>query len=161
MRAVIQRVLSAAVRVDGRVTGAIEAGYLVLLGVARGDSEKDAEALSAKICKLRLFEDPPGKMNLSLTDVGGSVLVVSQFTLLARCNKGNRPSFDLAEGPEEALRLCHVFVDRLKRTGVPVEEGVFGADMKVSLVNDGPVTIILDSRDPKKAPGDRTAQEAR
>ena len=96
-------------------------------------------------------------MNHSLTDVAGSVVVVSQFTLLARCNKGNRPSFDLAEGPEEARRLCHVFVDRLKRIGVPVEEGVFGADMKVSLVNDGPVTIILDSRDSRMGPGSRTA----
>jgi len=159
MKAVIQRVSSASVRVDGCVTGAIDRGYLVLLGVARGDTEKDAEALGTKICKLRLFEDPPGKMNDSLMDIGGAVLVVSQFTLLARCSKGNRPSFDLAEGPDEARRLCRVFVEGLKRTGVRVEEGVFAADMKVSLVNDGPVTIILDSRESGKRSGEKTISE--
>jgi len=159
MKAVIQRVSSASVKVDGLVIGSIERGYLILLGVARGDTEQDACALAEKICKLRLFEDPPGKMTHSLTDVAGSALVVSQFTLLARCNKGNRPSFDQAEAPDHARRLCEVFVDAMKRAGVRVEEGIFAADMEVSLVNDGPVTIILDSGELGKGSRKKTSSE--
>jgi len=147
MKIIIQRVSSASVRVGHRVTGSIGKGYLVLVGAAQGDTEKDAEVLAEKTRKLRLFEHPPGKMNLSVSEVDGRVLVVSQFTLLARCNKGNRPSFDRAQSPDTARQLCDVYANRLRRAGVPVEEGEFGAYMEVSLVNDGPVTIILDSRE--------------
>ncbi|MBI5141533.1 MAG: D-tyrosyl-tRNA(Tyr) deacylase [Nitrospirae bacterium] len=147
MRAVIQRVSRASVTVDGDITGEIGRGYLILLGVGKGDDEADCEVLAAKIVKLRLFEEPPGKMNLSLAEAGGGALVVSQFTLLARCDKGNRPSFDPAEAPDRAEELYEKFVASMRAKGVPVETGRFGAYMDVELVNDGPVTIVLDSAD--------------
>lgn len=147
MRAVLQRVSSASVNIGSRVSGAIETGMLILLGVARDDSERNADLLAAKISKLRIFEDAHGKMNLSLEEVGGGALVVSQFTLLAGCRKGNRPSFDQAEHPARAEELYEYFVTALKRRGVPVQTGGFGAYMDVRLVNSGPVTIILDSNE--------------
>lgn len=146
MRAVLQRVLQADVRVDGEVTGAIDQGILVLLGVAHGDSAADVDYLVDKVVNLRIFEDDAGKMNLSLEQIGGKVLAVSQFTLLADCRKGRRPGFSAAAPPEEADALYREFVARLQQRGVAVECGVFQADMKVSLVNDGPVTLMLDSR---------------
>ncbi len=146
MRAVVQRVGSARVEVEGEVRGRIERGLLVLLGVAQGDTPKDAIWLADKIAGLRVFEDDAGKMNLSLEDVGGSMLVVSQFTLLGDCRKGRRPSFTGAAPREEADRLYEIFVDRVREQGLPVETGVFQARMQVHLVNDGPVTLMLDTR---------------
>jgi len=143
MKAVIQRARRARVTVRGKVTGRIEQGLLVLLGVAHGDTDETARALAAKIAKLRIFNDEAGKMNLSVRDVSGGVLVVSQFTLLADTRKGNRPSFVGAAPPEEAERLYEVFCDALAAEGLPVEKGVFGAMMDVELVNDGPVTIVM------------------
>jgi len=145
VRAVVQRVSSARVEVDGEVTGAIERGLLVLLGVARDDGEKEAAWIADKIAGLRIFEDDAGKMNLSVEDVGGSVLVVSQFTLLGDCHKGRRPSFTAAAPPDRADALYQVVVARLREHGLPVETGVFQAHMAVHLVNDGPVTLILDA----------------
>ncbi len=145
MRAVIQRVSSASVSVEGRTVGEIGAGLLVLLGVARGDAEREAVWTADKIAGLRIFEDDGGKMNLSVQEVGGAVLVVSQFTLLADCRKGRRPSFVGAAPPEEAERLYRMVADRLRETGLPVETGLFQAHMQVSLVNDGPVTVILET----------------
>lgn len=146
MRAVIQRVASAAVRVDGGVVGACEKGFLILLGVMDGDTRREAEVLAAKTAKLRVFEDENGKMNLSLSDVGGGALCVSQFTLCADVKKGNRPSFTPSAPPETAKLLYEYFTDRLRAEGISrVETGVFGADMQVSLVNDGPVTILFDT----------------
>ena len=146
MKAVIQRVSEASVRVDGELTGAIGKGFLVLLGVMDGDTEEDADILAAKTAKLRVFTDENDKMNLSLTDVDGEVLCVSQFTLCADVKKGNRPSFTPSAPPSEADRLYEYFMRRLKAEGVKnVEHGIFGADMKVSLLNDGPVTILFDS----------------
>ena len=147
MRAVIQRVSSARVEVNGEVTGSIGRGLLVLLGVGRGDSEKQAAWLAEKIGGLRIFEDDAGKMNLSMQDVGGSALVVSQFTLLGDCRRGRRPSFTEAAPPDEGDRLYQEFVARLRALGVPAETGVFQAKMQVHLVNDGPVTIWLDTDD--------------
>ena len=146
MRAVAQRVSEAAVRVEGRVVGQIGAGLLVLLGVALGDTEFDADALAEKISHLRVFPDEAGQMNRSVREVNGSLLVVSQFTLLGDCRKGRRPGYSGAAPPEEALRLYRHFVLRLREAGLPVEEGVFQAMMDVSLVNQGPVTLLLDSR---------------
>ena len=146
MRAVIQRVTEARVEVDGKVTGEIAAGLLVLLGVAKTDSAGDADFLAAKVCQLRIFCDQNGKMNRSLTDVGGGLLVVSQFTLYGDCRKGRRPSFDQAAGAELARTMYEHFVDIARRTGLTVATGIFQADMQVSLVNDGPVTLILESR---------------
>nr|WP_320048641.1 D-aminoacyl-tRNA deacylase [uncultured Desulfuromonas sp.] len=146
MRAVLQRVLQADVRVDGELTGAIEQGILVLLGVAHGDSASDVDYLVDKVVNLRIFEDDAGKMNLSLEQIGGNVLAVSQFTLLADCRKGRRPGFSAAAPPDVADALYREFVTRLQQRGISVECGVFQADMKVSLVNDGPVTLMLDSR---------------
>ena len=146
MRAVIQRVTQARVEVDGKVTGEIAAGLLVLLGVAKTDSAGDADFLAAKVCQLRIFCDQNGKMNRSLTDVGGGLLVVSQFTLYGDCRKGRRPSFDQAAGAELARTMYEHFVDIARRTGLTVATGIFQADMQVSLVNDGPVTLILESR---------------
>ncbi|HEY8704226.1 MAG TPA: D-aminoacyl-tRNA deacylase [Gaiellaceae bacterium] len=143
MRAVCQRVSEARVRVAGEVIGEVGAGLCVLLGVARGDGEADAERLAAKIARLRVFADEQGRFNRSLVDVGGSALVVSQFTLLADTAKGNRPSFTDAAPPEEAEPLYERFCAGLRGLGVPVEQGVFGAAMAVELVNDGPVTIVL------------------
>ncbi|MEW6543958.1 MAG: D-aminoacyl-tRNA deacylase [Nitrospirota bacterium] len=147
MRAVIQRVTRASVEAEGRVVGRIGAGLLVLLGVAKGDGEGDAEYLVEKLATLRIFGDREGKMNLALGEVGGALLLVSQFTLLGDTEKGRRPGFDRAAPPGEARRLYELVVDRLKARGVRVETGLFGAHMKVSLENDGPVTFILDSQE--------------
>jgi len=144
MRAVIQRVTSASVSVDCRETGSCGPGLLVLLGVAAGDTVADAERLAGKMARLRLFESPAGKLDRSVLDVGGEVLVVSQFTLIADTSKGNRPSFSGAAGPEVAEPLVNRFCEALRELGVPVETGRFGARMAVELVNDGPVTIVLE-----------------
>ena len=146
MRAVLQRVSRASVEVDGQVVGRIGAGWLVLLGVAKGDNDPDAERLAAKIAGLRAFEDEAGKMNRDVAEVSGSVLVVSQFTLLGDCRAGRRPSFVDAADPAEAERLYLRFVAEIRARNLPVETGTFRADMKVELLNDGPVTLLLDSR---------------
>ena len=146
MRAVVQRVTDADVSVDKKITGAIGKGYMVLLGVEEGDSEADAEYMAEKIAGLRVFEDNEGKMNLSLMDIGGAVLSVSQFTLLADARKGRRPSFVRAARPEEANRLYIYFNEKVREKGIRVAEGVFQAEMLVRINNDGPVTILLDSR---------------
>ena len=146
MKACVQRVSEARVTVDGEVVGQIGPGLLVLLGVATDDAESDAQQLAVKIAGLRIFEDDAGKMNLALADVGGSMLVVSQFTLLGDCRKGRRPSFTGAAGPELAETLYEVFVAAVRQLGLPVETGRFRRHMEVSLVNDGPVTLLLDSR---------------
>ena len=145
MRAVVQRVSSAQVDIDGQRTGAIGRGLLILLGVGHDDTEAQAERLWSKISRLRIFEDADGKTNLSLADVGGEVLVVSQFTLFANCKKGNRPSFIEAGSPDEANRLYEWFVERARADVPRVETGRFGAYMDVSLVNDGPFTLWLDT----------------
>ena len=151
MKTVLQRVTSAAVGIDGERTAEIGGGFLVLLGVCEGDTERDAEILAAKIANLRVFSDEAGKMNLSLLSVGGEMLVVSQFTLCASCAHGRRPDFFAAAKPQEAERLYLYFCDRIIAEGVRrVATGVFGADMQVSLVNDGPVTILLDSGEMKR-----------
>jgi D-aminoacyl-tRNA deacylase len=146
MKAVIQRVSEARVDVAGTTVGSIGRGIVVLIGVQKGDDERDADRLSDKIVKLRIFEDEAGKMNLALGDVGGALLVVSQFTLAGNCAKGRRPSFDDAAPPAEANRLYEYFVGTARKMGVTVETGTFQAMMQVSLVNDGPVTFILESR---------------
>jgi D-tyrosyl-tRNA(Tyr) deacylase len=146
MVACIQRVTEASVTIDGQVVGRIGQGLVVLLGVATGDTEKDAQQLAHKICELRIFEDDDGKMNRALLDVGGRLLAVSQFTLLADCRKGRRPSFIGAAPPQEAERLYEVFVAAVRSQGVHTETGRFRAMMQVALVNDGPVTILLDTR---------------
>lgn len=150
MKAVLQRVINSNVVIDGKVHGSVEKGYMILLGVVKGDTKADADKLIKKIPYLRVFEDENGKMNLSCLDVGGEILVISQFTLCADCSHGRRPSFTDSAPPDEANALYEYFVDELKKAGVSkVETGVFGADMKVSLINDGPVTIILDSKELK------------
>ena len=146
MRAVVQRVTKAQVEVDSRVIAKICSGLLVLLGVAQGDTPKDADYLVEKIINLRIFEDNNGKMNLSLLDTNGEILVVSQFTLLADCRKGRRPAFVEAADPKKAKELYQYFIDQVKQKGVGIAAGEFQALMEVSLVNHGPVTIILDSR---------------
>jgi len=146
MRAVVQRVSRAEVRVEGAVTGSVQRGLLVLVGVAKGDSPEDARVTAEKVAALRIFEDQGGKMNLSVADVGGGVLVVSQFTLLGDTRKGNRPGFSDAASPDEASALYQSVCQLLRDRGVPVAQGVFRAHMEVELVNDGPVTILLDSR---------------
>lgn len=146
MRAVVQRVTRAQVSVDGELCGQIGKGMLVLLGIAADDTPAEAEKLARKIAGLRIFEDAQQKMNLSLSDVGGQMLVVSQFTLLGDCRKGRRPSFTDAAGPELAESLYQVFVNAVAGQGIPVATGQFRAYMQVELVNDGPVTLILDSR---------------
>lgn len=145
MRAVIQRVTQASVAISGETVSAIGKGYMVLLGVKAGDTEKDADYMADKIVKLRVFEDENGKMNKSLRDVGGSVLCVSQFTLLGDARGQNRPGFTQAEEPARANMLYQRVCQRMRDQGVAVETGVFRADMQVSLCNDGPVTILLDS----------------
>ena len=146
MKAVIQRVQEASVRVDGEMVSSIGKGFMLLLGVMKGDSEKEAELLAKKTAALRVFEDENGKMNLSVNDVGGEILSVSQFTLCADCKKGNRPSFTDSEEPVRANELYEYFCNELLKNGVKsVKKGVFGADMKVSLINDGPVTITYDT----------------
>ena len=145
MRIVIQRVNQARVTVDGAVTGEIARGLLVFLGISADDSEKEADYLLDKVLGLRIFSDANGKMNRSLLDTGGELLIVSQFTLYADCRKGRRPSFDRAAPPEEARALYAYFVEAARRAPVRVETGVFQASMQVELINDGPVTVIIDS----------------
>jgi D-tyrosyl-tRNA(Tyr) deacylase len=145
MKVVLQRVRRARVEVDGKPVAEIGKGFLILVGVRSGDSEKDAEYLAEKCFGLRAFEDEQGKMNLGLSEVGGSVLAVSQFTLYGDCRKGRRPSFTDAAPPEEGKRLYEHFVSRLRDLGAQVQTGQFGARMQVELVNDGPVTFVLDS----------------
>jgi D-aminoacyl-tRNA deacylase len=149
MRVVIQRVKEARVDVDGRTAGAIGPGLLVFLGVAKNDTRADAEYLADKVTGLRIFADDAGKMNRSVTETGGALLIVSQFTLYGDCRKGRRPGFDLAALPEQARVLYDYFVDQCRKRNVPVETGIFQASMAVGLVNDGPVTIICESgKDP-------------
>lgn len=151
MKAILQRVSMAEVKVEGESVGKIDKGFLILLGVENGDQEKDAEVLANKISGLRIFCDENDKMNLSLADVDGGVLVISNFTLCADCSHGRRPSFIGAARPETALPLYELFCRFLKDNGIAkIEKGIFGADMKVSLINDGPVTIEINSKDLKK-----------
>lgn len=145
MRAVVQRVTEASVKVNGEIVGSIGQGLMVLLGVKTGDTEKDALYMADKILKLRIFEDENGKMNRSLKDIGGSVLCVSQFTLLGDCRGQNRPGFTQAESPERANELYERVCARMREQDVTVETGIFRTDMKVALVNDGPITILVDS----------------
>lgn len=144
MKAVIQRVRNAEVKVDGKITGQINQGLLIFLGVGPEDTEKNADELVQKISNLRIFRDKEEKMNLSVKDIDGEILVVSQFTLYANCKKGNRPSFIEAAPPEKAEKLYEYFKEKCKKEVKNVQSGIFGADMKVSLINDGPVTIILE-----------------
>ncbi|WP_414697900.1 D-aminoacyl-tRNA deacylase [Peptacetobacter sp. AB845] len=145
MRAVVQRVSRSEVTVDGRTTGKINKGLLVLLGVTHGDTSKDVDYIVDKTINLRIFEDENDKMNLSLKDIDGEILVVSQFTLYGDCRKGRRPSFTNAAAPEEADKLYQEFVKKVSEQGINTETGEFGAHMMVDLVNDGPVTILLES----------------
>ena len=147
MRAVLQRVTHASVKVDGETIGEIGNGFLILLGVAEEDNEAAADKMADKICKLRIFQDGDGKTNLSLADVAGELLVVSQFTLYADCRKGNRPSFIKAGAPQMAESLYKHFMERCRTHVDVVEKGRFGADMKVELLNDGPFTLMLDSQE--------------
>ena len=144
MKLVIQRVANAQVEVDEKIVGKINKGYLVLFGVKEGDTIEQEDALADKLCKLRIFEDENEKMNLSINDIDGELLIVSQFTLYANCEKGNRPSFVEAMEPKKANEIYEYFVEKCKEKVKKVEKGVFGADMKVSLLNDGPVTIVLE-----------------
>ena len=146
MRAVVQRVTNADVKIDGRVNGKIDNGLLVLLGVGNSDTEEDMKYIADKIIKLRIFSDENDKMNLSLEDVGGSMLVISQFTLYGDCSHGRRPYFGNAMEPVSANEMYEKFVAYIREQGIHTETGEFGADMKVSLTNDGPVTIILESK---------------
>ncbi len=145
MKFVIQRVQSASVKVEGEIIGAIGQGYLVLIGVGQGDTEAEADKYLRKMLHLRIFEDDQGKTNLSLGEVGGQLLLVSQFTLYANCKKGNRPSFVEAGSPQEAERLYQYIIEKAREQVAVVETGSFGAHMEVSLVNDGPFTIILEN----------------
>ena len=147
MRAVVQRVTNADVKIDGRVNGKIDDGLLVLLGVGNGDTEEDMKYIADKIIKLRIFSDENDKMNLSLEDVGGSMLVISQFTLYGDCSHGRRPYFGNAMEPVSANEMYEKFVAYIREQGIHTETGEFGADMKVSLTNDGPVTIILEKQE--------------
>lgn len=144
MRLVVQRVKKAKVEVEGKTVGSINNGFLVLLGVTHTDTRKEADYLVKKLCNLRVFEDDNGKMNLGLKDVEGELLIVSQFTLYADCTQGNRPSFTNAAKPDVANELYEYFCEKCREQNIKVEKGIFGADMKVSLLNDGPVTIILE-----------------
>lgn len=145
MKLVVQRALESKVEVDNKVVGKIEKGFVVLCGITHDDTEKEADILARKLCNLRVFEDENGKMNLSIKDVKGELLIISQFTLYAdSMSSGNRPSFIAAARPEKAEPLYEYFLEKCRSEGVPVESGIFGADMKVSLINDGPVTIILE-----------------
>jgi D-aminoacyl-tRNA deacylase len=147
MIAIIQRVSEASVKIEGKIKGEIQAGFLVLLGITHTDSQEDVEWLSKKIVGMRIFSDEEGKMNLDLTSIKGSILLISQFTLHASTKKGNRPSFIEAARPEIAIPLYEKMILQLENDlGKPIQTGEFGADMKVSLINDGPVTIILDSK---------------
>lgn len=144
MKGLIQRVKRASVTIDGKVYSKINQGILILLGVEKGDNEQNADKLADKLCKLRIFEDEDGKMNKSILDVNGEILIVSQFTLAGDCKKGTRPSFDKAELPQRANELYEYFVDLIKQKNILVGTGVFGAMMDVELVNDGPVTFMLE-----------------
>lgn len=144
MKGLIQRVKRASVTIDNELYSQIGAGILVLLGVEKGDSEENADKLAEKLVKLRIFEDENGKMNKSVQDIGGEILVVSQFTLAGDCKKGTRPSFDKAELPQRANELYEYFVAKLKGAGIPTQTGSFGAMMDVELINDGPVTFMLE-----------------
>ncbi len=146
MKIVIQRVSCASVRVERVIVGQIQQGLMLLVGVEEGDDKSDAEWLAKKILDLRIFSDSEGKMNLSVKDVNGDVLCISQFTLLAEYKKGNRPSFIKAARPEMAVDLFEYFKELIKNSGLKVESGIFGADMKVELLNNGPVTIVMDSK---------------
>ena len=145
MRAVIQRVKHASVAVDGNVCGKIGQGLMILLGVGKNDAESDMRYIADKLLSLRIFEDENGKMNKSVCDISGELLIISQFTLYGDCRKGRRPSFDSAMKPQEAEAMYKSFVEYIKQSGLKTETGIFGADMKVELLNDGPVTLILDS----------------
>lgn len=145
MKAIVQRVSEANVKVEGKTVGSIDKGFVVLLGVGNEDNKEKADYLIKKITSLRIFKDEADKMNLSLKDVNGEILVISQFTLFADCSRGNRPSFTNAGKPELANELYEYFIEECKKLGFKTEHGVFGADMKVSLTNDGPVTIILEN----------------
>ncbi|MDD2533576.1 MAG: D-aminoacyl-tRNA deacylase [Eubacteriales bacterium] len=147
MRALVQRVLSATVSVDDQIIGTIGQGLLIFLGVTHDDCPVDLEYLVNKVAKLRIFNDQDGKMNRSTADVGGSILVVSQFTLYGDTRRGNRPGFDQAARPELAKPMYELFCDRLRQTGIPVATGQFAADMQIHLLNDGPVTLMIDSLD--------------
>ncbi len=150
MRAIIQRVAHASVTIDGAVHGEIGPGLLILLGVSEDDAEEDARYLADKCVGLRIFTDENDKMNLSAADIGGGLLVISQFTLYGDCRRGKRPSFVRAARPEKAVSLYEAFLARCRASGLPVETGEFGADMKVELLNDGPVTIVMDTDEMKR-----------
>lgn len=147
MKAVVQRTLSASLKVDGKLISEIEKGLVVFLGVGQGDNEEDLNKICQKISKLRIFEDENGKMNLSIKEVGGQILLVSQFTLYGDCKHGNRPSFIMAEKSDRANQLYIEAKSLLENENIVVKTGVFGADMKIDILNDGPVTIILDSKE--------------
>lgn len=144
MKLVIQRVKNASVEVEKKIVGQIEKGFLVLIGIKQGDSKEQADYLVRKLCNLRVFTDENDKMNLSLKDVNGKLLIVSQFTLYGDCSDGNRPSFIEAARPEEAIPLYEYFCNECEKKGIEIQKGIFGADMKVQLLNDGPVTIIIE-----------------
>lgn len=146
MRAVVQRVSRASVTVDGVITGSIERGFLVFLGVGKDDGEKDVDFIAEKIVNLRIFEDDGGKMNLSVKDISGGILLISQFTLYGDCLKGRRPDFTAAGPPEKAYQLYEQTIDAVREKGVPVQTGIFAAHMDIDSINDGPVTLILDSK---------------
>ena len=147
MKVVVQRVSEASVTIDGQIHGKIDKGFLLLVGIQDSDSEEVVRKMADKIARMRIFVDENDKMNLSLSQVNGDILSISQFTLYADCKKGNRPSFSLAGKPEHAKKMYIYFNEYLRSLGIKVEEGIFGADMKVRLLNDGPVTIILDSNE--------------
>ena len=146
MRAVVQRVSEARVRIDAEIVGEIEKGFLVLLGVAKNDTIEQARWLADKIVSLRVFNDDGGKMNRDLAEIGGSVLIVSQFTLYGDCSKGRRPSFIDAAPPDTAIPLYEAFINAIKAHGIPTQTGRFGAMMQVELINDGPMTLIIDTK---------------
>lgn len=149
MRAVVQRVKKSELNIDNKLYSKIDKGFLILLGITENDTEADVKAIADKIIKLRVFEDENGKMNLALNDINGEVQIVSQFTLYADCHHGNRPSFIKAAKPDLAIPLYEKFIEYFKENNFDVKTGVFGADMKINLINDGPVTIILESKDGK------------
>lgn len=150
MRAVIQRVTKAECTIDGQLTSSIKKGFLILLGIKCGDTKDDCKYLADKCCGLRIFEDENEKLNLSLSDVGGKLLIISNFTLYGNCSHGRRPGFTNAARPGEAVPLYEYFIECCKNNGIDVETGTFGADMKISLVNDGPITLILDTDEMRK-----------
>ncbi|AYN00278.1 D-aminoacyl-tRNA deacylase [Chryseobacterium sp. 3008163] len=145
MKAVIQRVSEASVKVDGKIVGEIEKGFMLLIGIDEQDEKTDADWLIQKILNLRIFGDENEKLNLSIKDISGEILCISQFTLIADYKKGNRPSFIKAARPDKAIPLFDYFKEEIAKSGLKIESGIFGADMKVSLINDGPVTIVMDS----------------